>query len=81
LAGRREVLVGDVRYEIELHDPVRFAQTGADDIETDGIAAPVTVVVPREVTYAEIDGAVRRLAAAAFVPLRPTPRSRMVEGP
>jgi hypothetical protein len=44
------ILVGDVRYEPDFYDPVRYAQTLADDVEVDGFAVPENVVVVAAVT-------------------------------
>lgn len=66
------IVVGDVRYEPEFYDPVRYAQTLAADVEADGFAVPENVVVVSAVTRTEIRRAVERLAATGFASLRPT---------
>ncbi len=79
------IVVGDVRYEPDFYDPVRYAQTLADDVEVDGFAVPENVVVVSAVTPTEIRLAVERLAATGFASLRPVsglpgPRARPNSG-
>ena len=72
------IFVGDVRYEPEFYDAVRFAQTLVDDVNVNGFAVPENVVVVREITLMQVQRAVERLAAAGFVALRPVSGRRGV---
>src|SRR4051794_25709204 len=76
--GGVTILAGDVLYDVDFYDPVRFAQTVADEFEADGIAVPANVVVVAEVTHVQIARAVERLSAAAFASLRPTRRAEEI---
>lgn len=61
---------GTARYEVEFYDPVRFAQTIADDVRENGCVVPENVVVVPAVTRRHVEVAVERLAGSGFASLR-----------
>jgi hypothetical protein len=64
------IQVGDGSYPLEFYDPVRLAQTVADDLRTQGMSVLDNVVIVHEVTVTAIRAAVRQLAEQDFAALR-----------
>jgi hypothetical protein len=65
--------VGEDHYRPEFYDPVRLAQTVADDLQRDSLVVLDDIIVVPNVTSIAIEAAVRRLADEDFASLRPLP--------
>lgn len=65
--------VGDERFRLEFYDPVRLAQTVADELDQGGLIVLAHVIVVPRVTLAAIEAAVQGLADQDFALLRARP--------